>query len=324
MKHWALVVVPFLLFTLDAGAAAPAYPDKPLRMIVGFPPGGGADIMARLIGERLSDQLKVQVVVDNRPGAGASTATGLSAKATPDGYTLLFSTTALTINPHLYRQVPYDPIRDFAPISLVASSAFVLVVQNAMPVNSVKELIALAKAKPGSLNYSSGGNGSTGHLAGELFKTLAGVQIQHIPYKGLAPALGDLLGGRVDMTLSSLPSCIAYMKAGRLKALAVTTTKRVPFVPEIPTMAESGLAGYDVDQWYGVLAPAATPNAVIQRVHQGLYAYLARPDAALSEKFAMLGSSAVVSSSPADYARFIKSNLALWERVVRESGAKID
>ncbi|HSQ04691.1 MAG TPA: tripartite tricarboxylate transporter substrate binding protein [Burkholderiales bacterium] len=299
------------------------YPARPLRMIVGFPPGGGADIMARLISEQLGERLGVQVVVDNRPGAGSSTAAGLAAKAAPDGYTLLFSTTSFTINPNLYQHVPYDPIRDFAPVSQVASSPFVLVVQQSMPVNSIGDLIALAKAKPGTLNYSSGGNGSTGHLAGELFNSMAGVHIQHVPYKGLAAALTDLLGGRVDITLSSLPSCINYIKSNRLKALAITTIRRMPLVREIPTMAEAGLAGYDVDQWYGVLGPAGMPDSAVQAVYGTLAKFLGHPDTALSERFATLGATPV-ATPPAEFTRFLRSNLALWQKAVKLSGAKVD
>jgi tripartite-type tricarboxylate transporter receptor subunit TctC len=323
MRAALCVVSCMLLLGNSMSSMAAAYPDKPLRMIVGFPPGGGADIMARLIGEPLGAHLGVQVVIDNLPGAGSSTGTGLAAKASPDGYTLLFSTPGLTVNPNLYKTVPFDPVKDFSPVSQVASSPFVLVVQPALPANSIQELIALAKSKNGAMNYSSGGNGSTGHLAAELFKSVAGVQIQHVPYKGLAPALGDLMGGRVDMTLSSLPSCIGYIKGKRLKALAVTTAQRMPFVPDIPTMAESGLPGYDIDQWYGVLAPAGTPQAIVDTLHRALASFLEKPDAALAEKFAALGARPVISG-PAEFARFIRENLELWAKVVKVSGAHVE
>jgi tripartite-type tricarboxylate transporter receptor subunit TctC len=307
-------------------AAAPglaAYPEKPIRLIVGFPPGGGADIMARLVAERTTEVLGVPFVIDNRPGAGASTATGLAAQASADGYTLLFSTTALTINPSLYERVPYRPIQDFAPVSQVASSPFVLVVREATPVNSVKELISAAKAKPGELTYSSGGNGSTGHLSGELFKSMAGVDVRHIPYKGLAPALGDLLGGRVDMTMSSFPSAIGHIKARRLKPLAVTTARRMPFAADIPTMAEAGLRGYDVEQWYGVLAPSGTEREIVYKVHDAMKRALDPKDERLAQRLESLGSTAVVTD-PAEFASFIRANLALWEKVVKISGAKVE
>ncbi|HEY9446618.1 MAG TPA: tripartite tricarboxylate transporter substrate binding protein [Burkholderiales bacterium] len=304
-------------------AAQTAYPNKTIRMIVGYPPGGGADIMARLVGERASEALGVSLVIDNRPGAGSTLAMGLAAQATPDGYTLLFSTAGLTINPSLYNRVPYDPINDFAPISQVTSSPFVLVVREAMPVKNLKELIAAAKAKPGSLIYSSGGNGSTGHLSGELFKSMAGIDVQHIPYKGLAPALNDLLGGRVDMTMSSLPSCMGHIKAKRLKALAITTARRMPFAADIPTMAEGGLEGYDIEQWYGVLAPSGTGKDAVYKVYEALKRTLRSDDAQLAEKLASMGSRMNVTD-PGEFARFIPANLAMWAGIVKISGARVE
>lgn len=306
-----------------AAAAQAAYPSKPIRMIVGYPPGGGADIMARLVGERAAEALGVPIVIDNRPGAGSTLAMGLAAQATPDGYTLLFSTAGLTINPALYKRVPYDPVKDFAPISQVISSPFVLVVRESMPAKTLQELIAAAKAKPGALTYSSGGNGSTGHLSGELFKSMAGIDVQHIPYKGLAPALNDLLGGRVDMTMSSLPSCIGYIKAKRLKVLAITTAQRMPFAADIPTMAEGGLAGYDVEQWYGVLAPSGTDRTAIHAVYDALKRTLRADDAQLAEKLAAMGARTTVTD-PVAFARFIPGNLAMWAKVVKLSGARVE
>lgn len=304
-------------------ASASTYPDKPIRMIVGFPPGGGADIMGRLIAEQLGEKFGTPVVVDNRPGAGSSTGTGIVASSTADGYTILLATTSFTINPNLYSRVPYDPIRDFAPVSKVASSPFVVVVRPSLPVHTIKDLLALAKARPGELNYSTGGNGSTGHLAGELLKAMTGVQIQHVPYKGLAPALADLLGGRVEMTMSSLPSCIAFMKSGKLRAIAVTTAKRMPFIRDVPTIAESGVAGYDVDQWYGVLAPNRVPNAVVAKLNGALAAFLAKPDEALNERFAALGATPLISTSE-EFRAYIKSNLKFWEKAVRQANAKVE
>jgi tripartite-type tricarboxylate transporter receptor subunit TctC len=304
-------------------AAAAPYPDKPVRMVVGFPPGGGADIMARLISDQLSEKLRVPIVIDNRPGAGSATGTGIVASAVPDGYTVLFATTSFTINPNLYSRVPYDPIRDFAPIAKVASSPFVVVVRPSLPAHTLGELLALARAKPNQLNYSTGGNGSTGHLAGEILKSMTGVQIQHVPYKGLAPALADLLGGRVEMTMSSLPSCIAYVKSGKLRALAVTTAKRMPFVPDIPTVAESGVPGYDVDQWYGVLAPRGVPKAHIAKLNATLASFLAKPDAQMTERFAALGASPLISS-PEEFSAYIRTNLAFWEKGVRQANAKVE
>ena len=293
-------------------AVAEEYPHKPIRMIVGFPPGGGADIIARLVSEQLGGKLGTQIVVDNRPGAGSSTATGIAAKADGDGYTIFFATASFTINPNLYKRVPYDPIKDFVPISKVASSPFVVVARPSLQANTVKELLALAKSKPGQLNYSTGGNGSTGHLAGELLKSMAGVQIQHVPYKGLAPALADLLGGRVDLTMSSLPSCIAFLKRGKLKALAVTSAKRTPLLPSVATVAESGLDGYDVDQWYGVFAPRGTPPQIVNKLNIALAAFLSKPDESITERFASLGATPLVST-PKDFRAYVVSNLAYWE-----------
>jgi tripartite-type tricarboxylate transporter receptor subunit TctC len=219
--------------------------------------------------------------------------------------------------------VPYDPIRDFAPVSKVASSPFVVVVRPSLPVQSLGDFLALARAKPGQLNYSTGGNGSTGHLAGEILKSMTGVQIQHVPYKGLAPALADLLGGRVEMTMSSLPSCIAFMKSGKLRALAVTTAKRMSFIPEVPTVAESGVPGYDVDQWYGVFVPRGVPKDVVSKLNATLASFLAKPDAALSERFAALGATPLVST-PEAFAAYVKSNLAFWEKGVKQANAKVE
>jgi tripartite-type tricarboxylate transporter receptor subunit TctC len=317
------LLIAVLLATAIPVVHAQDYPNKPIRMIVGFPPGGGADIVARLVAAPFGEHLATQIVIDNRPGAGSSTGTGVAAKSAADGYTLLFSTTGFTINPNLYKSVPYHPVKDFAPIAQVGSSPFVLVVLNTLPVITLQEFIALARARPGSLNYSTGGNGSTGHLSGELLKSMAKIEIQHVPYRGLAPALADLLGGRVQMTMSSLPSCINYMKAGRMKALAVTTAKRFPQIPDIPTMSESGLSGYNVDQWYGLLTPAGTPGPVVQTLHRTLAGFLQKPDPQLIEQFAVLGIVPAVTT-PQEFTAMIKSDLALWAKVVKESGARVD
>lgn len=324
LKRFVGLIVVFGLFA-NGGVPARAseYPDKPLRMMVGFPPGGGADILARVISEQLGEKLGTQIVVDNRPGAGSSTGTGIAAKAAADGYTVLLATASFTINPNLYSRVPYDPIRDFAPIAKVASSPLAVVVRPSLPVHSLKELLALAKSKPGQLNYSTGGNGSMGHLAGELLKSMTGVQIQHVPYKGLAPALADLLGGRVEITMSSLASCIAFLKSGKLRALAVTTAKRTPFVPDIPTVAESGVEGYDVAQWFGVLAPSGTPKQVVGKLNAALAAFLAKPDAALLERFTALGATPLIST-PDEFRSYIRTDLAFWEKAVRQANAKVE
>ncbi|MBI3056932.1 MAG: tripartite tricarboxylate transporter substrate binding protein [Betaproteobacteria bacterium] len=300
---------------------AQSYPNKPIRMIIGYPPGGGTDIVARLVAQQLADSLGQQVVVDNRSGANTMLAAGLAAKAAADGYTLLFASASLTINPSLYSKVPYDAARDFAPVTLVASTPFVLVVQSSFSARSVRELVTLAKSKPGELMYSSGGSGSTGHLAAELFKSTAGVEIQHIPYKGLAAAITDLLGGRVSLTFASLPSVAPLIKAGRLKALALTTTERLATLPDLPTMAESGFSGYDVNQWFGVLVPAGTPRAIIVKLNTEIRQFLNKPE--VKERFSLVGAEPV-SNSPEQFGAYIKADLSKWAKVVSMTGARVD
>lgn len=302
-------------------AHAQSYPNKSIRMIIGYPPGGGTDIVARLVAQKLADSLGQQVVVDNRSGANTMLAAGLAAKAAPDGYTILFASASFAINPSLYRKVPYDAARDFAPVTLVASTPFVLVVRSSFSARSVKELVTLAKSKPGELMYSSGGSGSTGHLAAELFKSMAGVEIQHIPYKGLAAAITDLLGGRVSLTFASLPSVAPFIKAGRLKALALTTAERISTLPGLPTMAESGFPGYDVDQWFGVLVPAGTPKGIIVKLNTEIRQFLDKPE--VKERFSIVGAEPV-SNSPEQFSTYIKADLSKWAKVVSMSGARVD
>ena len=300
---------------------AQTYPSQPLRMLVGYPPGGGSDVIARLAAQQLSEGLGQQIVVDNRPGAATMIATSIAAKANPDGYTLLFVTSSLVINPSLYRKVPYDPFRDFAPVSLVASTPFVLVVHPGVPASSVKELIALARSQPGVLNYSSGGSGSTGHLATELFKSMAGADIRHIPYKGLGPALTDLLGGRVTLTFGSLPSVVQHIRTGRLKALALTSARRMPSLPDLPTIAESGLPGYEVDQWFGIVVPAGTPRAVVRRLSSTIARFSGIPEA--RERFLGVGAEPL-HTTPEKFGAYIKQEYAKWAKVVSVSGARVD
>ena len=244
-----------------------AYPAKPVRLIAPSSPGSGVDIVARFYAQKLSAQIKQQVVVENRAGAGANIGAEIAAKAPPDGYTLFMGTPAHTINPSLYRRLNYDILRDFAPISQVSSGQYVAVVHPALPVKTLQQLIALAKARPGQLNYGSAGNGNATHLAAELFRTLAGVDIVHVPYKGSGPALIDLVGGQMQIMFSNLTAALPHMKSAKLRALAVTGDKRTPIVPELPTVAESGLAGYAVVSWFGLLAPAGTPQEIITRLN---------------------------------------------------------
>lgn len=322
LKRFVALVLVFGLFAIGGiSARAGEYPDKPIRMIVGFTPGGGADSLARVISDRLSNKFNIPIVIDNRPGAGSAIGTGIAAKAAADGYTLLFATASLTINPNLYSHVSYDPIKDFAPIAEVALSPLAVVVGPSLPVHSLKDLLALAKSK--KLNYSTGGIGSMGHLAGELLKSMTGAQIQHVPYKGLAPALADLLGGRVEITMSSLASANALLKSGQLRALAVSTSKRTPFLPDIPTIAESGVEGYDIAQWFGVLAPSGTPKQTVEKLNAALSAFLAKPDTALLERYTALGSIPLMTS-PEEFQSFIKTNLAFWKKTVRLANAKVE
>jgi tripartite-type tricarboxylate transporter receptor subunit TctC len=305
-----------------AKAASQDYPTKPVRLIVPFPPGGGVDSVARILGQRLSETLGQNVVLDNRGGSGGTIAAEIAAKSAPDGYTLFFGGSASHgITPHLYRKLPYDPVKDFAPVILVGSTPYILVVHPSVAATTVKELIALAKANPGKLNYASAGSGSTLHLTGELFKTMAGVDILHVPYKGSAPALTDLLGGRVQMTFNPAAVVSPHIKSGRLRALAVTSGKRTALAPELPTIAEAGLPGFEASGWYGVLAPAATPRGIVQKLNREIGSLIADKDFR-----GRLGSVGVdpAGGSPEQFAAYIASELAKWGKVVRAAGAKLD
>src|SRR5512146_915930 len=244
------------------------YPVKPVRFIVGQSPGGATDIVARLVAQKLTENLKQSVIVENRTGAAGSIGANYVVKSAPDGYTLLIVSSSYAINPSLYTSLPFDPVKDLAPVSLIADAPFLLVVHPSLPVHSVKELVALANAKPGVLTFASGGNGSSGHLAGELFKYLAGIQLVHVPYRGAGPALVDVMTGQVDMTFGSVLSSLQHVKSGRLRALAVTSAKRSSALPDLPTVAEAGVKGYRRTTWYGLLAPAATPPTLVSRISE--------------------------------------------------------
>ncbi|MCC6533047.1 MAG: tripartite tricarboxylate transporter substrate binding protein [Burkholderiales bacterium] len=298
------------------------YPVKPIRYVVPYPPGGPLDIVARLTGQRLSARLGQPVIVDNRPGAGGNIGADMVAKAPPDGYTVVMGAVAThAINPHLYRKLPYDPVRDFAPVTLITQVPNILVVHPALPVKSVNDLIALAKAKPGALNFGSGSTGSAGHLAGELFKVMAKVDMVHVPYKGAAPAVADLLGGQIQLMFDNLASALPNVKAGKLRAVALTTSRRAAQVPDLPTIAESGLPGFDLSTWFGIFAPAKTPGAIVAKLHAELSAILA--SAEIKAQLANLGAEPA-TLTPAEFERFVKSELAKYERIVQASGAKVD
>jgi len=267
-----------LLAVVSHIALAQPYPAKPVRLIVGLAPGGATDIMARTLAPGLSEELGQPVVVDNRPGAAGSIGAGIVAKAPPDGYTLFLASSSFTSNVVLDKSGPYDPLRDFAPITNIASAPFLLVVRSSLPVNSVRELIAYAKANPGKLNYASSGIGSTAHLTGELLKRAAGIEMTHIVYRGAGPALADVLGGQVDMMFASMVSSLHHAKSGKLKALAVTSARRSSVVPEYPTVAEAGVPGFEMTGYFGLLAPAHTPAAIVSAVHDAVERVIKRPD----------------------------------------------
>ena len=298
------------------------YPNKPVRIVVPFPAGGTTDILTRAISQKLSEDWKQPVVVDNRAGAGGNIGADLVAKSTPDGYTLLMGAVAThAINPTLYSKIPYDPVKDFAPVALVAQVPNILVVNPAVPATTVRELIDLARAKPGYLNFGSGSTGSTGHLAGELFKAMAGVQMVHIPYKGTGPELTDLLAGVVRIAFETTPAVLPHVKAGKLRALAVNSLKRTPLLPDLPTMSEAGLSGFEVTSWNGVLAPAGTPKEIVTRLNNEIVKALKMPD--VHEKLSGLGADPV-GNTPEQFAAFIQAEIKKWAKVIKESGARVD
>ncbi len=315
-------------FLILAGAAmaAPAvafaqsYPARPVHMVVGFAAGGGADIMARLIGQGLSERLGQQIVVDNRPGAGTNIATEVVAKAAPDGYTLLLANSPNAINATLYDNLSFDFVRDFAPVASIGRVPLVMVVNPALPAKTIPEFIAYAKANPGKVNMGSGGNGAPDHMSGELFKAMAGVGILHVPYRGVAPAIADLLGGQVQVIFGTMPAVIALIKSGRLRALGVTTATRSDELPDVPSIGEF-VPGYEASQWYGIGAPKGTSTEVVERLNRETNAVLADPK--MKARLAELGAS-VLSGSPADFGKLIADETAKWAKVVKISGAKPD
>jgi len=311
-----------------AVAAAPgavfgqAYPSKPVRLVVTYPPGGGSDIIARALGQRLTEVIGQTVVIDNRAGANGNIGTEHVARSPADGYTLVLGNTGpLCISPALYSKIPYDSAKDFAPITLVASSPIILVVHPSMPVKTVKDLVALARSRPKQINFASSGNGATSHLAGELVKITTGVELVHVPYKGVAPAVTDLVAGQVQMQFVDGSVVLGHVKSGRLRAVAWAGAQRGPALPDLPTVAESGLAGFDVTGWYGILAPAGTPQPVIDRLHGALVTVVKSPQ--IKERFDSFGS-IPLTSTPQEFAAYIRDELVKWAGVVKASGARID
>ena len=311
------------LFTLLAGttictAAEPAYPTKPIRVLVGFSPGGGTDVAIRIIGKKLSEMWNQQVIVDNRPGAGGLVAFEIVARANPDGYTLLATSPSFAIQPGLAAKLPYDPIRDFAPITVASESPYLLVVNPGVEAKGVKELVALAKANPGKLNYASGGIGSAQHLVTELFRMMAGIDIVHVPYKG-AVSVPDVIAGRVQLLMSGVPQALAHVQAGRLRALGVTTSKRAPLLPTVPTIAEAGVPGYNVTVWYGILATGRTPQPVLDKLHSGLVQAIQSPE--VRQQLSAMGLDAV-GNPAAEFAATVRSEIRQWADVIRRAGIK--
>jgi tripartite-type tricarboxylate transporter receptor subunit TctC len=299
----------------SALAQSPApYPGRPIRIIVPFAPGGGTDLTARLVGQRLAERFAQPVVIDNRPGAGTMLGTELTQKSPPDGYTLMIASASHAINPTLYRKVNYDPIRDFAPITLAIAFPFVLAVNPAMPVRSVNELIASAKANPKRITYASSGTGATNHLAAELFKTMAGIDLLHIPYKGGGPAMNDVIGGQVSMMFGTVLETMPQVRAGKLRGLAVSSAKRAAFAPDLPTAAEDGLPGYDVTGWYAFLAPAGMAPAVMSRLNQEMIGALESP--ALKQKLLAMGAEPW-PTSPQQARTFITSEVERWGKLIK-------
>ena len=311
-----------MAFAAIAGAQTPSYPTKPIRLVVPFPAGGATDILARAVAQKLTEAWGQAVVVDNRPGAGGNIGSELVAKAAPDGYTLEMGTVGThAINASLYAKMPYDHVKDFAPVILVAGVPNVLVVNPSVPANSVQELVAYAKANPGKLNFASSGSGTSIHLSGELFKVMAGVQMTHIPYKGSAQALQDLIGGQVQLMFDNLPPALPQIKSGKLRALGVTTAARSAALPDTPTIAESGLPGFEASSWFGVLAPAGTSPVIIAKLNAEIAKWLATPEA--KEKLVAIGAN-IAGGTPEDFARHIAAETLKWAKVVKDSGAKVD
>ena len=311
-----------LAFLAVATSAPAQYPTKPIKLIVPFPPAGSTDLSARAVAGKLGERLGQPVIIENKPGAGGNIGTDVVAKAPPDGYTLLVGTVGThAINPSLYSKMPYDHIKDFVPVILLSSTPNVLVVYPGLPVNSVADVIKLAKAKPGELNFASSGSGTSIHLSGELFKSMAGLQITHIPYKGSGPMQIDLISGQVNMSFDNLSAAMAQIKGGKLKALAVTGKQRSPMLPDVPTVAESGLPGYEAISWNGVFAPAGTPKEIVDKLAREIDAILKTPE---TRKFFAEQGGEVGGGTPDQLAAFVRAETAKWSKVVKESGAKVD
>ncbi len=316
----ALLLAPWLA-ALAFGAAAQSYPHKPIRIVVPFGPGGFTDVAARILQKELAPALGQPIVIENKPGAGSTIGTAEIAKATPDGYTLVMISTTHVISPHLYKSMPYHPIKDFTPVMKLAEGPYVLAVHPSLPVRSVADLIALAKARPNVIDYASSGNGSAQHLVGALFVTLAGAPLSHVPYKGSSQAMNDVLGGQVKVTFAGVPNVLPNLGSGKLRALAVSTKKRYAELPDVPTIAESGVPGFDATIWLGLLAPPGTPREVVNKLNAAVTSVLSGAEA---RKLMATAGVDVATSTPEEFGALLQSELDRWGKVVRETGATVN
>jgi tripartite-type tricarboxylate transporter receptor subunit TctC len=317
----AMLLALALLFPLTLAAQTDTYPSRPIRIVVAFTAGGTTDIIARLVGKKMTDAWGQPVVIDNRPGAGGNLGSNLVAKAPPDGYTLLIGSVGpLAVNATLYPNMPYDNLKDFAPICLVAEVPNMLVVHPSVPVHSVQDLVDLARAKPGTLNYGSTGNGTTGHLSGELLNEQAKIDLVHIPYRG-ATAVTDLLGGQIQLMFATIPSVIQHVRAGSLRAIAVTSSRRSAALPDVPTVAESGYPGFEASSWYGFVAPAGTPDPIIRKLHALIAGIVSTPD--INDQLSSQGADPV-GNTPEEFAQYMQRETEKWSKVVKASGIRLD
>jgi len=319
--HAVLGIITMLAWTTLAIAQRADYPAKPIRIVVAYTPAGATDILARTIGQKMTEAWGQSVIIDNRPGANGNIGTEYAAKATADGYTLLLVTAGTHgINPSLYRKLGFDAVKDFAPVSLVAMVPNIFVVNNAVPAKDLKDFIAYAKANPGKLNYGSPGNGSTAHLSMELFKSMTGIQMVHVPYKGSAGVLGDLIGGQIVATMDNMPPYVPQVKAGKIRALAVSPARRSPALPDVPTVAEAGVAGYDSGAWFGLVAPANTPKDIVSKLSRETARILKLPD--VSARLADLGAEPV-GGTPEQFSAHIKTEIAKWAKVIKDANVEL-
>ena len=312
----------FALLALTGGASAQTYPNRPLRFIVPYAAGGNGDIVSRIIAQKLITQLGQQIIIDNRGGAGGNIGAELAARAAPDGYTIMLGTNTHVINMSLFAKLGYDIQRDFAPITLTTSAPMVLIIHPSLPAKTVKEFIALARAHPNKLNYATGGSGSSAHVITELFKSMAGVQLTHVAYKGVAQATTDLIAGQIQMSFNSTSTALAHMQAGRVRGLAISTAARSSAAPGLPTIAESGLPGFDASIWQGVFAPARTPPEIVVRLHREITAALATSE--VKDQLGAQGVDAQASTTPEQFTAFVRTEIAKWARVIKISGAKVE